>query len=55
MRDMPVRRTHMRWPMGDTHLWERHVYERYAYEKDAYEMAYGRCMPMRWPMGDARL
>jgi hypothetical protein len=41
-RGTPMRDTPMRWPMGDTRLWERH-----AYEKRAYEMVYGRGMPMR--------
>jgi len=40
MRDKP-----MRWPMGDTRLWERH----------AYEMAPVKGTPIRWPMRDARL
>jgi hypothetical protein len=41
-RDMPIRDKPMRWPMGDTRLWERHAY--------AYKMTYGRGMPMRWPL-----
>ena len=59
MRDMPMRRTYMRWPMGNAclcdGLWEMH----------AYEMAYERCTsmrctpvrgtPMGWPVGNARL
>jgi hypothetical protein len=35
----------MRWPMGDTRLWERHI----------YEIAPVRGTPMIWPMRDARL
>jgi hypothetical protein len=28
IRDTPIRDKPMRWPMGDTRLWERYVYER---------------------------
>jgi hypothetical protein len=30
MRDKP-----MRWPMGDTRLWERHAYERGTHMREA--------------------
>jgi hypothetical protein len=46
----PVRGTPMRWPMGDTRLWEKHAYERRAYEMAAYEaykMAHLRDTPIR--------
>jgi hypothetical protein len=44
-RDTPIRDKPMRWPMGDTRLWERHI----------YEIAPVRGTPMIWPMRDARL
>jgi hypothetical protein len=46
----PVRGTPMRWPMGETRLWDGPC------ERHAYVMAYERGTPMRdSPMGDARL